>query len=154
MNIRFRDEGKTIYDFLFEFYIKCPKCGEFAYIKSFADEKGSYLFYQKRVLICSNCSFTKSYKRVPGAVGSDFPLWLESKCCGEILWAYNWEHLKYIENYIAATLREDYKSELGYMNTSMLGRLPKWLKDGKNRTEILKCIKNMKNTIPERFVVK
>ena len=92
MNNSFRDEGKTIYDFLFEFYVKCPQCGKFAYVKSFPDARGSYLFYKKRVLTCDNCGCTKIYKNIPGTVGNDFPLWLESNCSGNKLWAYNLSH--------------------------------------------------------------
>lgn len=152
MTNRFTDEGKTIYDFLFEFFVKCPQCGKFAYVKSFPDEKGSYVLYEKRILTCDSCGCIKVYRNIPGPVGNDFPLWLEANCCGNKLWAYNLTHLDYIEQYVTATLRQDYKSEKGYKNTSMLARLPDWLKDGKHRDEIIKCIKKLKDTIPDKYI--
>lgn len=148
---KFRDQGKTIYDFLFEFYVKCPQCGKFAYVKSFPNEKGSYLFYEKRVLTCENCGFTRIYKKKYGSIGNDFLLWLEANCSGKRLWAYNLAHLQYIEQFINATLRQDYKNEIGYKNTSMLTRLPSWLADGKHRDEIIKCIDKMKATLPPKY---
>lgn len=149
MSKRFKDEGKTIYDFLQEFYIKCPQCGKFAVIKTFPDKNGSYLYYQKRSLICDNCGFNKVYKNIPGPVGSDYPLWLDVKCCGERLWAYNLAHLEYIEKFVGATLREHFHNS-GWKNSSMASRLPKWIQDGSNRDEILKCIEKMKASIPKR----
>jgi hypothetical protein len=150
LNKSYRDEGKTLYDFLFEFYVKCPQCGKFAYVKSFPNEKGSYLFYEKRVLTCDYCGCTKIYRKF-GPVGNDFSLWLDTSCHGNRLWAYNLAHLEYIEKYINATLRQDYDNDIGYKNTSMLIRLPKWLTDGKHRNEILKCIEKVKTTLPLKY---
>ncbi|MTI54802.1 hypothetical protein [Geosporobacter ferrireducens] len=150
MDHKFQDEGKTIYDFIYEFYVKCPQCEKFAVVKSFPNEKGSFLFYEKRSLICGFCGFIKVYKNSPGIIGSDYPLWLESNCCGEKLWAYNLEHLEYIERFVYASIREGYCDEHGWKNNSMVSRLPKWIKNGKNRDEILRCIEKMRRSVPEK----
>ena len=150
---RFTDDGKSIYDFLFEFFVECPQCSKFAVLKSFPDEKGSYLFYEKRSLVCENCGFIKPYKHTPGPVGSDFPLWLKAKCCGETLWAYNLQHLNHIESYVRADIRSNFPSEDGWKNSSMISRLPKWIKDGSNRSDILKCIEKLKKTVPTQYLI-
>ncbi|MEW9532434.1 hypothetical protein AB0B72_28180, partial [Microbispora sp. NPDC049125] len=33
-------------------------------------------------------------------------LWLQTPCCGNVLWAYNIRHLDLLEGYIGADLRE------------------------------------------------
>ncbi|MCT4592681.1 MAG: hypothetical protein N4A57_00185 [Anaeromicrobium sp.] len=152
MNSKFHDEGKSIYDFLHEFYIKCPQCGKFTVVKSFPNERGSFLFYKKRSLVCNNCGFVKVYRNSGGVIGSDYPLWLEVNCCGEKLWSYNLKHLEYIERFVSASIREGYCDEHGWKNNSMVSRLPKWIKERKNRDEILKCIKRMKDSIPKNEI--
>ena len=34
------------------------------------------------------------------------PLWLQTRCVGQILWAYNEEHVNELSAYVGATLRE------------------------------------------------
>lgn len=148
MTERYKDNGKTIYDMFKEFYVKCPQCGGFAVVTSFPNEDGSYLFYSKRSIVCKSCNYANVYNKKPGPIGWDFPLWLEAKCCGETLWACNVEHLNIIENFVKAKLRESLKTENGYINKSMFSRFPKWMKDAKNRENIIKCIEKMKKTIP------
>jgi len=64
------------------------------------------------------------------------------------LWFYNEEHLNYIERFVRAVLRERKPHiDYGWNNSSMISRLPKWLKKAGNREEILKCIEKLKQTI-------
>ena len=56
------------------------------------------------------------------------------------------EHLQYLEEYVGAKLRSRKKDEeSGWQNQSFTSRLPSWIKDKKNRGEILKAIKKLKN---------
>ncbi len=71
------------------------------------------------------------------------PLWLQTECCGETLWAYNEKHLEFIENYVAAKLR----ARIPNQNRSLASRLPKWIKSAKNRDEILKAIGKLKEKL-------
>ena len=154
MGTRFIDQGKTLYDFLYEFFVKCPQCSNFAYVKSFPNAEGSYLFYEKRSLICDSCGFAKSYNNTPGPVGSDYPLWLDMNCCGERLWAYNLSHLNYIKDFVSSDLREHYVNDSGMKNNTLISRLPKWIKEAKSRTEIIRCIDKMIKTIPDKYANK
>lgn len=149
---RFLDEGTRIYDFYDEFLVVCPKCGgrakvvideaEFAKLPQKKTLKFRNNFFAPRRLICTNClhrDFWKGSQILTGA-GVDWyfrlPLWLETACCGERLWAYNEKYLDLLENYVAAKLRERTKAG----RSSFLSKLPKWIKTAKNRDEILKAI--------------
>ena len=79
-------------------------------------------------LICSNCGHNKrldekpdsillaslnnpimgKYVLIGGTVDPYFhlPLWLTLNCCDQVLWAYNYEHLHFITEHVAARLRE------------------------------------------------
>ncbi|MFD4246830.1 hypothetical protein ACFWP3_35365 [Streptomyces sp. NPDC058525] len=75
------------------------------------------------------------------------PLWLQASCCGHVLWAYNVRHLDLLEAYVAAKLRE--RGELvPAAPTSLVERLPTWLKAAKNRTEVLRTIRRLRSTLP------
>ncbi|WP_261988787.1 MULTISPECIES: hypothetical protein [unclassified Streptomyces] len=75
------------------------------------------------------------------------PVWLQASCCGNVLWAYNTRHLDLLEAYAQAKLRE--RGELApWAPTSLVERLPTWLKTAKNRTEILRAIKRLRSTSP------
>src|SRR5438874_5956664 len=65
----------------------------------------------------------------------DRPLWLQTPCCGHILWAYNSRHLDTLRSYVAADLRERTGPTMG-----MLDRLPAWIKKANHRTEVLRAI--------------
>lgn len=81
------------------------------------------------------------------------PLWLQTPCCGKILWAYNREHLDFLESYIKAGLRERFPLkvyETGlvmWRNKSLASRLPTWMKRAKNRDEVLRGIEKLRKKI-------
>jgi hypothetical protein len=63
-----------------------------------------------------------------------------------VLWAYNLEHLLYLKGFIAASLRERRpirrgpKSPVIWQNKAMISRMPRWMKDRRNRDAILVAI--------------
>jgi len=159
-NERFLDTGTKIYDFYDEFLVVCPKCGsmakvivdeaEFQKLPQKKTQKFRNNFFGPRRLICLGClhrDFWKGTQIVTGA-GVDWyfrlPLWLQIPCCGEVLWAYNQNYLELLENYVGAKLRERTKER----RSSFLSKLPKWIKSAKNRDEILKAIKKLKEKLP------
>ena len=76
-----------------------------------------------------------------------YPVWLQSDCCGETLYALNYEHLQFLEDYVSAKIRErgiENKEEFYYRNRTLESRLPQWIKSAKNRERILKTIENLK----------
>jgi hypothetical protein len=64
------------------------------------------------------------------------PLWLRADVRGETLWAYNREHLCFLDAYIRATLRQRAPNH----NASLVSRLPRWMKTSALRQDVLKAI--------------
>jgi len=158
-NERFLDRGTRIYDFYDEFLVVCPKCGrmakvsidgtEFAKLPQKKRQKFRNNFFAPRRLVCANCAHFELWKGTQITVGSNvdwyfrLPLWLEIKCGGERLWAYNEKYLELLENYVAAKLRE--RTTKG--RSSFLSKLPKWIKSSKNRDEILRAIEKLRGKL-------
>ena len=106
-----------------EIAIKCSKCGEIN-------------IYKPR-----NISFEWIYKYIGKPTDPYFqlPLWLTQSVRGNTLWAYNYEHLSYLKEYISADLRE----KNGRCGWTMVEKLPTWMTSGKNRETILKGINKL-----------
>ena len=62
------------------------------------------------------------------------PLWLQTACAGETLFAFNPRHLAFLHSYVSAELRER-----GPSTASAASRLPGWLKRA-DRTGVLRAI--------------
>jgi transcription elongation factor Elf1 len=65
-------------------------------------------------------------------------LWYQNQFDKSIFWAYNLEHINYLEKYIKANLRE--RNTNGSGNKTLVSRLPKFVKEAKNREKLLKII--------------
>jgi hypothetical protein len=149
-NDRFVDDGSTIYDFGEEFLVVCPKCKSLAKITSpeTDSEKLNNKLFAPRKVLCLSCLFRETWSGKQISVGGNFdwyfklPLWLQISCCGETFWAYNYRHLRFLENYVAAKLRERKKPNI---TRSTASRLPQWIKSAKNRDEVLKAIAKLKD---------
>jgi hypothetical protein len=73
------------------------------------------------------------------------PLWLQAGCCGgRTLWAFNRRHLDLLEAYVGAKLRERCASP---GSSSMLARLPAWVKSAKHRDEVLRTISRLRSSL-------
>ena len=165
---QFYDKGEQVYDFGDEFLIVCPKCALMAKVIPVEDSE----MLSRRKLICSNCGFnkptnirenadikasvefsrhknTESYIVIGGAFDWYFrePLWLQTECSGETLWAYNKTHLEFIESYVGSLLR----ARTPNANKSMASRLPQWIKSAKNRDEILRAIGKLREKLNGKF---
>lgn len=169
-NEKFSDSGEQIFDFSDEFLVECPKCQSLARVVLCNEDNGNIpLLYAARKLICVKCGLSKIWQRnkfigyqsgnkiEPGfnnfiKIGGNFdwyfqmPLWLQTECCGEILWALNQKHLEFIENYVADKMRKRTPN----INRSLASRLPNWIKSAKNRREILKAIGKLKEKAETR----
>ncbi len=122
----------------------CDKCGI-----RLSTEKMTIASYKQRLpststIVCLHCDRTNEvvldrYKiDDPSlAIDSDFglPLFLQTPCRFGKIWAYNQDHLTELQAYVSATLRER-TSSAG--NSSMISRLPDWIKSAKNRAMISK----------------
>lgn len=140
---RFRDEQKQLSDFDKEVWVVCPSCACKAIAMVNDIKKRARLF-------CSACGYNKEVSmmldehtklKTAAHVYFDVPLWLQlpfrSK---EVFFAYNAAHLAYLEQYIAAGIREHQERT----HLTLLEKLPKFYHDAKNRTALLKLIGKLK----------
>ncbi|MCX6316889.1 MAG: hypothetical protein NTW29_06345 [Bacteroidetes bacterium] len=91
-----------------------------------------------RVMKPNNEPYLLLYKDSGSAADPVFnlPLCLQTNVKGHPFWAYNRRHLQAIKQYTTAKLRE--RQAIGY--TTMVEKLPQFIKDAKNRRAILKAI--------------
>ncbi len=157
MTTRFRDDFRSVDSFSDEFLVHCPECRHCANVLTAGDVR----------FVCTHCGKLEMWKGSPGVLTSKhppkrdssgrrmawigaeydwffhYPLWLQTPCCGQTLWAYNSRHLAYLEKYVAAELRERRPNEYGWRNSSYASRLPQWLKAAKNRTAVLRACQKL-----------
>ncbi|MFH6994087.1 hypothetical protein [Flavobacterium sp. FlaQc-48] len=105
---------------------------------------------------CPNCNFQEDWKpKVKKVLQNlevkdglvkeqyyNFPLWFQKEFNGNIFWAYNYDHIHYLERYIQAGLRER-NSKVNY-NSSLVSCLPQFIKEAKNREKLLKILEKWK----------
>ena len=105
------------------FAIPCPSCGE------------------TRIYKPRNEAYHKAYHDDGQGVDPIFhlPLWLQESIKGHLFWAYNRMHLHDIKEYVGAKLRERQTTT----HTTMVERLPNFIKDAKNREAILRLIEKL-----------
>ena len=151
-NKRFRDDGRSLYDFADEFLVVCPQCSRRAMVIPLAN--GLKDVWSARRLLCSSCGHSKDRVVNSFIVHPDqdwyfgLPLWLNTTCCGGELWAFNARHLAWLEGYVRATLREQRRDpKHGWSNQSALNRLPAWIKSGKHREDVLQGIEKLKDRL-------
>jgi hypothetical protein len=168
MTARFKDEGQTLHRFSYEFLVHCPKCNKRAHVVllresgvELPEPRDGYVLdaiFHPRRLVCAHCGFTQDWRgrEIQSGGPCDWyflqPVWLQTPCCGETLWAYNKEHLDFLEQYVAATLRERAHPDGPLLsqkarNLSLASRLPAWIKSAKNRDDVLRCIGKLRRML-------
>ncbi|WP_192348848.1 zinc ribbon domain-containing protein [Algoriphagus sp. Y33] len=145
---RFQDQNKRLSEFQIQVLVKCPACS------GKANSQVSYEENRARIY-CTNCGHTKEVTTEISLFGSkghwmiaanqyfNAELWLQSPFKNDVFWAYNADHLAYLEKYIAADLRE-HKDRQHY---TLLEKLPKFYHEAKNRAALLKIIEKLKKSI-------
>ena len=143
---RFSDKKYRLTDFENEVWVVCPSCSKKALATLKTSEK------QAR-LVCAHCG----YHAVASAMQEygkgktlelkqaahlffDAGLWFTAPFKNHLFWAYNQEHLTYLEQYIAAKLRE----HADRSHFTLLEKLPKFYHEAKNREGLLKLIEKLK----------
>lgn len=144
MQNRFADQNKTISDFYKEVWVVCLSCSKKAIAKANIENKSARLY-------CPNCGYNKevSIESLMAGHGTILvwpahryfgtELWLEHPFKNDVFFAYNGEHLNYLEQYISATLRE-HKDRTHF---TLLEKLPKFYHEAKNRKALLTIIKKL-----------
>ncbi|MFL5692198.1 MAG: hypothetical protein ACJ795_10365 [Ktedonobacteraceae bacterium] len=165
----FIDSGRTLEDFVETMDVHCPKCHKCAQVRRIptdeeviladdTDRYGSWSFrrsFSPRKVSCLHCSYTSIWKgKVRGGRGQHdwyfgLPLWLQTPCCGKILWAFNEEHLSFLERYVTAKQRIKFFAAGRVRNATVASRLPFWIKRAKNQDEVLKGIARLKKMLEQ-----
>lgn len=146
-------ECPTFESLLDEILVVCPHCQSRALISPLVPH--GFLLFAPRRLICEACGLVKdwsgyslsySWRNAPSAEPYfQLPLWLSTSCCGKSLWFLNARHMRLVEQYVQAELREKRKHpKHGWFNRSLYNRLPKFIKEANHRDEVLKAIDKLK----------
>ena len=139
----FQDENLTLSNFYEEVWVICPYCEKKAIAKVVYENKIARLF-------CVHCGYNKETTTAILKNGSiktaanlyfNAELWLKASFKNDVFWAFNAEHLEYLERYISATLRE-HKDRTHF---TLLEKLPKFYHEAKNREDLLKIITKLRN---------
>ncbi|MEU9439837.1 hypothetical protein AB0D42_02680 [Streptomyces sp. NPDC048304] len=154
---RHRDRGQGLTRYAGRILVVCPRCGGRAEVvqrpglpplKHFGE-----LMFRPRRLTCRGCGTTAEWRaelrdgaligvRLGGTEDPFFrrPLWLQTRCAGRVLWAYDEEHVDALAAYVGATLREGGTGA----TQAMFPRLPRWMKESGNRTEVLAGLERLR----------
>lgn len=165
MNERFNENRIRLEDFGDSFLVVCPDCSKRAHVTNRGTNANPEV-----TLACTECGRAQVWRSAaPGVMTSSrldhyqpghvcigaavdwyfhLPLWLQLTCCGQTLWAYNEAHLRFLEQYVSAGMRERRRDgDLGWSNQSLASRLPAWMKAANNRREIIKCLARLKQKL-------
>lgn len=147
MSERHHDDGSTVYSFAEHFLVECPRCEKCA--KTSRIGRNGHITLAR--IVCTSCGYSKDreingwYVGLPEDWYFQLPLWLQRSCCGKVLWAYNLDHLAYIESYVGADHRlRNPDPSATIRNATMASRLPRWMIDSKNRRAVMQAIKALR----------
>ena len=129
----YKKEDRTYYNL--HLNIHCPDCGNAIDLQ----QKGVSVKRETIKVSCSNCDFVGDFKPKYIEYHSNYidaELWLKKDFKGELFFAYNYEHLDYLKQYIQAKIRE--RKDGTY--TTMVEKLPQFIKSAKNREDLLRII--------------
>ncbi len=129
--------------------VVCPQCEARACVKSNPKNR------QQTKCTCLHCGYAKTWKEGSMLLGEpvdcyfQLPLWFVDRVKGHALFAYNFDHLTYLENFVASKLRERRPDEFGWSNQSLESRMPKWLQSATNRALILRKLEALRTRARE-----
>lgn len=149
---KFEDKGQHWRDFSTFCLAECPRCRGQCQIRGSWDSHDALWR-----LTCTHCghvkelfpsSFTDDGRAVDPIFG--LPLWLSTPCCGKTLWAFNPEHLAFIENYVRAELRVAAdKIDDQIRNKTFASRLPQWMILAHHRDDVLRGVERLRKRLLE-----
>lgn len=151
---RFKDPGADLHAFTGATLVVCPRCSGCAVSRPLAGWAPPDS--APRRVSCTACPLSGERQSAAPARGRDdsrdpffrLPLWLQTPCCGKVLWALNEEHLAFLEGFVGAGLRERAADAgTGWANRSTASRLPLWVKSAKNRDQVLKGLERLRGRL-------
>ena len=141
-----------IYEFVRDILVVCPQCAGKALVQTGNFQQMKYDTRDIRV-VCAACGYNKTLETIPtnskhlifGAPVDPFfhlPVWLQLDFSGNLLWAYNTDHLDFLAQHVGAKLRE--RNGAPYRVRSIGARLPRWMTAKNSRDAVLKAIEKLK----------
>lgn len=149
----------NLYEFVKDVLVVCPNCAGKAVVHT--GEFHTMQHDRNAVkLVCPACGFNKVLEDIGhrqdkkqkrgvvlkfGAPVDPFfhlPVWLQADFSGEVLWAYNLEHLEFLAQHVGAKLRE--RNGFKFNVRSIGARLPRWMTAAHNREAVLKAIEKLR----------
>ncbi|SFI61202.1 hypothetical protein SAMN05421638_0259 [Kaistella treverensis] len=142
---RFQDQNHRLSHFQDHVDVVCRGCGKNATATADHDKKEARMY-------CLQCGYSKTVStsvEVAGIRGDlqiaaheyfGAKLWFAAPFKSEEFFAFNREHLDYLEAYISATLREHTERS----HFTLLEKLPRFYHEAKNREALLKLIAKLK----------
>ncbi len=136
--------------------VRCPHCASRSHLIKLVDDSRRRTGYR---FVCDVCARSFVWSHVhdrsiplpsmgPHLAGFGLDLWLQSACCGEILWAFNEPHVDFLEEFVSAALRERCKPAWGWSpNSALESRLPRWIQLARNRPAVLKSLRTLRDLL-------
>lgn len=149
-----------LYSFADKILVVCPGCSGKALVSAIELHGPAPLIGHARV-VCTGCGYNKIMENISkrpdpkqkrgkilvfGAPLDPYfhlPVWLQADFSGEVLWAYNMEHLDFLAQHVGAKLRE--RNGFQYRVRSIGARLPRWMTSAANRDAVLRAIEKLRN---------
>ncbi|MFG2555480.1 hypothetical protein ACGFWF_36885 [Streptomyces sp. NPDC048581] len=149
--VRFRDPLSELYEFADSMLVRCPRCDGMAhYDMRPADAPDAHgASYSRRRLVCGSCGLARDSSRGEGRCVHPV-LWLRTETRHGEVWAYNLEHLDLLRRFVAASLRERRPWYEHGRKMTYVARLPAWIKQAKNRDEVLRAIDRIRASVVTR----
>jgi hypothetical protein len=159
--VRHVDDGVPLARFTERILVVCPRCGGQAVVVPRPGvERFRYygeLVFTPRRLACGGCGAVGEWEAekrgnalvaaVLGGTEEPFfrrPLWLQTRCVGKILWAYNEEHVDALRDFVRADVRE--RGPVS-PTRAMFPRLPAWMKKPGNRADVLAGLEALRELV-------
>ena len=151
-NCMYAEEANDLIRYRVTIEMNCPDCGE----KINECIPNTRNKVESMAIKCRKCSsthlvkprnesFLANYNSTSAARDPvfDLPLWLQVEVKNNVFWAYNRSHLADIKAYVQSDLRERQTTT----HTTMVERLPNFIKKAKNRLSIIKVISQLERKL-------
>ena len=140
----FHDDGTSLWEFEGEFLVRCPRCEARALVHQPQAERPPRF-------VCAQCGLAREFDGQFSSRGGPtdayfgYPVWLQTSCVGETLWAYNLEHVTFLERVVSASLRLRHRpADTHYVNKRLASRLPRWMLAAKHRDAVLRGLAELR----------
>jgi hypothetical protein len=160
---RLRERENQLERYMRHPLIRCPRCGARAKGSEIVEGRPPTFRSGERVVplqrvTCASCGYSfperaEQPRQASNAESSDqrqastsyvyVPLWLQTPCLGHVLWAYNQEHLDFIERSVNSISRGRQRQSVALDDD----RLPRWMREPNEPDEVLRGVARLRNML-------